>query len=82
MLLERELYYGLGMDALGMGCSWTRTLSEFEHGCSGNRMLSDMNAIMVWMRRCGSRMLLDMNGIMVWTFMLARRPPAPSGREA
>ena len=43
-----NVFHGLGMDGLETGCSRTRTLLQFEHGCSGNGILSNMNVIMVW----------------------------------
>ena len=61
--LEHGCYYGLGMDALLTVCSRTWMLLWFGHGCSGNgmllymgvvvvcsgkRMLSNMDVIMVW----------------------------------
>ena len=42
MLLEHELYCGLGMDALVTVCArplGTRAELLFGHGCSGDRML-------------------------------------------
>ena len=45
---EHEHAYGLGMDALVIGCSQTRTCLWFGHGCSGHRMQSDTNMLMVW----------------------------------
>ena len=36
---EHEPYYGLGMDALIIECTRTRTLLWFGHGCFGKRML-------------------------------------------
>ena len=47
-LVENGRYYGLGMDALGMGCSQEWTSLWFGHGCFGNGMLSGMDVIMVW----------------------------------
>ena len=39
MLLEHERNYGLGMDALVIALTGTRTELWFGHGCSGERML-------------------------------------------
>ena len=45
-VLEHERYYGFGMDALVIVCSRARTLFWFWHGCSGHRMLSNMNVVL------------------------------------
>ena len=45
--IEHERAHGLGMDALVIGCSRTSTLLWFRHGCSGHRMQSSMNVIIV-----------------------------------
>ena len=46
--LEQERCSGLCMNALVIGNSRKGTLLWFGHGCSGYRMVSNMNVIMVW----------------------------------
>ena len=45
-------------------------LSWFGHGCSGHRMQSNMNFIMVWAWNSGHPMQSKMNATMDWAWML------------
>ena len=47
-MLEHGCYYGLGIDALVNVCCRTWMLVWFGHGCSGKRMLTNMDVSMVW----------------------------------
>ena len=39
MLVEHELDYGLGMEALVTVCSWNMSVTLVWHGCSSDRIL-------------------------------------------
>ena len=81
--VEHERYYGLGMGALVTACSRTCTLLWFGHGCSGHRMQSNMNVIMVWVfwsphaveheryHGLGEGMQSNMNVLMAWAWMVS-----------
>ena len=45
---QEERNYGLGMDALVVAFTRRRTGLWFGHGCSGDRIQSKTNVIMVW----------------------------------
>ena len=68
MLLERERYYGLSMDALMTVCSWNTNVIKVWAWMLNDRMLLDsglgMDALMTvcsW----------NTNGIMVWAWRLS-----------
>ena len=53
MLLEHERNYGLGMDALVIALTGTRTELWFGHGCSGEPMLVTRGLIRVFVSILG-----------------------------
>ena len=46
--VEHEHYFGLGMHALVIGCSQTRTLFWFGHRCFGHQTQLKTSVMMVW----------------------------------
>ena len=71
MLLEHERYYGLGMDARVIVCSWNTNVIMFGHGCSGERMLLEHERY--YGLGMDARVIVcswNTNVIMVWAWML------------
>ena len=68
--IEHERSHGLGMDALAIGCTRTYAFLWFGHGCSGHRMRSNMNVIMVRAWMLWPSDASNIKVLMVWAWML------------